>query len=542
MTTGMPQKANQPEARIDQIIKLAIFAVGGQGGGVLNSWIVDLAERNGFVAQATSVAGVAQRTGATIYYVEILPKSDRAPVFSLAPSENDVDILIAAELMEGGRALMRKFISPGKTKVIVSTHRQLATVEKVVPGDGTADGTTVLAALQDQADALLAFDMHAIAEDAGTVVSAALFGALAGSRALPFGVEAFHETVRASERGVDRSLAAFDQAYAIATGAQESDAKKPRTEVAMAPTGPEHMLSAYSDLHARAELMPSSVASFAMAGLRKVIEFQDVRYGVTYLELLEQGIADDKAADGAGQNLAYSATLAKYLANAMAYDDVIRVADAKTKPGRFDDIEVEIGATSAHLTQVTEYTHPGADEVISIMPRRFGSWFQGKPRAVKALDRLVNRGRHIRTDRIGGFLSLYLMAWLRRWRRYLLRHETEWRHIEAWMDLARDRLQDDYDFAVATLRTRRLIKGYSDTHARGLSKYDKVLSGSRLVAGRGDAAQWVGRLIDAALADPKGEQLDGALQTIRSFVSIQPEEGHGASSITTAELQVAAQK
>lgn len=56
-----------------QPIKIAILAMGGEGGGVLADWIVDMGEANGYVAQTTSVPGVAQRTGATIYYVELYP-------------------------------------------------------------------------------------------------------------------------------------------------------------------------------------------------------------------------------------------------------------------------------------------------------------------------------------------------------------------------------------------------------------------------------------------------------------------------------------
>ena len=56
-----------------QPIKIAILAMGGEGGGVLADWIVDLGEANGYLAQTTSVPGVAQRTGATIYYVELYP-------------------------------------------------------------------------------------------------------------------------------------------------------------------------------------------------------------------------------------------------------------------------------------------------------------------------------------------------------------------------------------------------------------------------------------------------------------------------------------
>src|SRR5207249_10056833 len=88
-------------------IKIAILAMGGEGGGVLADWIVDLAEHNGFLAQSTSVPGVAQRTGATIYYVELFPAGEAAaegfaPVLALMPLPGDVDILLASEVMVAG--------------------------------------------------------------------------------------------------------------------------------------------------------------------------------------------------------------------------------------------------------------------------------------------------------------------------------------------------------------------------------------------------------------------------------------------------------
>ena len=53
--------------------------MGGEGGGVLADWIVALGEANGHIAQTTSVPGVAQRTGATIYYVELFPRAAAEP-------------------------------------------------------------------------------------------------------------------------------------------------------------------------------------------------------------------------------------------------------------------------------------------------------------------------------------------------------------------------------------------------------------------------------------------------------------------------------
>ena len=98
-----------------------------------------------------------------------------------------------------------------------------------------------------------------------------------------------------------------------------------------------------------------------------------------------------------------------------------------------------------------------------------------------------------------------------------LRHAQEVAHLEAWLAAVRGYLAQDYDLAVEVLRCRRLIKGYSDTHARGLSKFDLVMRGAALVAGRADAADWVRRLREAALLDEEGKALAGALRTIESF-------------------------
>ncbi|MBL4769008.1 MAG: 2-oxoacid:acceptor oxidoreductase family protein, partial [Rhodobacteraceae bacterium] len=121
--------------------------MGGQGGGVLTSWIEVLARAQGYACQATSVAGVAQRTGATIYYIEMTPMGDKTPVFSLAPAAGEVDIVIAAEMMEAGRAVIRGFVTPDRTTLIASTHRALSVSEKTVPGDGIASSAEVRAAV-----------------------------------------------------------------------------------------------------------------------------------------------------------------------------------------------------------------------------------------------------------------------------------------------------------------------------------------------------------------------------------------------------------
>lgn len=511
--TALQSRAHDPA--LDQIIKLAIMAVGGQGGGVLTNWIEDCAHRNGYVVQATSVAGVAQRTGATIYYMEMAPAQERAPVFSLLPAAGDVDILVAAEMMEAGRAIMRGFVTPDRTTLIASSHRALAVSEKTVPGDGIADSEEVIAAAEIAAQRFIAFDMEKMAVDAGSMISASLFGALAGSGALPFERESFEAAIKASGRGVEASLRAFAAGFDAAAGGkierpQSGQAKLP---AANAPAGPKHLVEQWSRLEARAAAMPEAARDMALTGLRAVVDFQDLDYGAEYLDRVEHVLAQDDPAKG--HELTREA--AKYIAKAMAYDDVFRVADLKTRGSRFARVRTEIAPAKGAQMKLTEFMHPRAEEIVGMMPSGLGRRLSNSQGGMRLIDRLFNKGRRLRTDRLLPFAQLYVLGGLRKYRRGTLRHAIEKEHMEAWLDKALTYRKVDYALGVETLRNRRLVKGYSDTHARGLSKFDRVMDGVALLAGRDDAAHWCRLLREAALADEKGDQLEGALKTVRSF-------------------------
>jgi indolepyruvate ferredoxin oxidoreductase, beta subunit len=512
----------------DPIIKLAILAVGGQGGGVVTDWIVDLAERNGWYAQSTSVPGVAQRTGATIYYIEMVPEiegeADGTPVLSLMPAPGDVDIVLAAELMEAGRAMQRGLVTPDRTTLITSTHRTLAVIEKVMPGTGIFEAEPVLDAARKSAKRFLGADLEKLAAENGSMISASLFGALAGSGVLPFPRESFEATIAAGGRGAAQSLKAFGAGFAAvekpeaegATAATAAPAAPKRSAPAV--SGPANATRAWSALaDSTANDFPAETQAMLLAGLEKVVDFQDLKYGRDYLDRLKALHAIDVAAGGAAHGFRFTAEAAKYLANAMAYDDVIRVADLKTRASRFRRVENEVGVGDAQVLHITEFMHPRIEEVCGTMPAALGSFVMVRPKLVRALDRVVNKGRHFRTDRIHHFLALYFVGGLRHMRRSTLRHRTEMAHVEEWLALARDTLTKNYALAVEVLRCRRLIKGYSDTHARGEAKYDRVLSALPILAGRADAAEWLHRLIEAALKDEGGEMLDGALQTIRTL-------------------------
>ncbi|MBS0564537.1 MAG: indolepyruvate oxidoreductase subunit beta family protein [Proteobacteria bacterium] len=507
-----------PDPALGGIIKLAVMAVGGQGGGVLAGWIESVGRAGGYAVQATSVAGVAQRTGATIYYIEMAPRpaptTGRQPVFSLMPSAGDVDILVAAEMMEAGRAILRGFVTPDRTTLIASTHRALAVSEKTVPGDGIASSEEVRAAIGVAARRAILFDMDRLAIDHGSVISASLFGALAGSGALPFARPAFRAAVAAGGKGAEASLAAFEAAADMAEGGGDAPQAASDPVSSAAITGPARLLRDWLRLSDRIAALPEPVRAMAGAGLRKVVDFQDCAYGGLYLDRLERVLAADRP--GAEWELTREA--AKHIANAMAYDDVIRVADLKTRAARMVRIGGEMGAGEGRILALTEFFHPRADEIVGMLPARMGARWRADPARMAWLDRWFGKGRRIRSDRVLPFLILWLAGGLRGWRVHTLRHADETAHLEGWLSEVLAVAGDDPALAAEMIRCRRLIKGYSDTHARGLSKFDRVMEGARLLRGRADAADWTRRLREAALMDEEGKALEGALATVRSFL------------------------
>ena len=500
------RRINRPTTRL---IKIAILAIGGQGGGVVSKWIVELAHSQQWRAQATSVPGVAQRTGATIYYVELAPPELISPVFALMPTPGDVDIVIAAELMEAGRAVQRGFVSPARTILIASSHRNLAIAEKSAPGSAFADAQAVHRASQLSAKVFHVDDMEAIARTHGSVISAPLFGALARSGALPFSQAAFEAVIGACANGAIASLAAFNAARL-----DPAPAAKALASPAL-PRGPARLVCAYARLEARSRRdLPVAAQAMAGAGLRKVVDFQDVEYGREYLDhLCELGSLAPEFVHAEHEH-ALLREGAKHLANAMAYDDVIRVADLKIRAARFDRIKRAARQHSGQISRITEFMHPGVEEVCGLLPAALGRYLYETQTTRQLIDRMVNHGRRVRTDTIAWFLALRLVAGLRGLRRWTFRHAQEQTRLTDWMTAIRNGTYIDYALGVEIVRCQRLIKGYSETFARSHAKYERVLAALQHLHSRPDAAMRLAKLRQAALADEAGDALERELSAL----------------------------
>ncbi len=501
-------------------IKIAVLAMGGQGGGVLADWIVDMAEHAGWWAQTTSVPGVAQRTGATIYYLELLPESavqaaGCPPALAMMPTPGDVDVVLAAELMEGGRAIQRGLVTPARTTLVTSSHRSYAVNEKAAHGNGIADSNKVIDAGRRAARKFYCLDLQAVADQAGSVISASLFGALAGADTLPFGREDYENTIRRGGLGVEASLRAFGMACEQTRQAPASPADIDMTRAM--PAVPDKAASPRMQgmLDELRNEFPEPAQAMMLAGLRRMLAFQDLRYARQYLVHMHDIRKLDAEFGGAARGWALTAAAARYVAVAMAYDDVIRVADLKTRGSRFERVRDEARAQAGQLVYATEYMHPRLEEVCGAMPVALGRAIERSPRLSGLLNRFFRKGRYVQSGTLHGFLMLYALAGMRRFRRATLRHQVETESLHQWLKQIADTVHHDYDLAVELVHCRRLVKGYSDTHERGNSKYQRLRLAASQLLGRSDAAWQLKRLREAALDDSKGEKLDALLaQTV----------------------------
>jgi indolepyruvate ferredoxin oxidoreductase, beta subunit len=497
-------------------ICVAVHAMGGQGGGVLSDWIVELAESQGWHAQSTSVPGVAQRTGATLYYVEMLPPKDgRAPILSLMPGPGEVDIVLAAELMEAGRSILRGLVTPDRTTLIASTHRLYAVAEKEKPGDAIADPNIVVEAAGVAAKRTIAFDMESLANKNNSVISACLFGTLAASGTLPFPRESFEAIIKAGGRGAETSLKAFAAAYdqtKAPPGAARPLTKKPAKRFSSLPASAGR--PDLDGLLARIREFPEPLHAMLFAGVKHLTDFQDPAYAGEYLDRVARIYDLDRINNGAAKSYALTAAAAKYIAIAMAYDDVIRVADLKTRRTRYDRVLRENSVGDGQIVYTTEYMHPRLEEVAGTMPAALGRFLEAYP---ALFGWAFRSGRRVKSGTIHWFLMLYVLSAFRPIRRTTLRHKREVAHLDKWLAVAGAQVAQNYDLAVEVLNARRLIKGYSDTHDRGESKFDRVIGAVPVLAPRADGAEWMRRLRDAALMDENGIALDGALKTIATL-------------------------
>jgi indolepyruvate ferredoxin oxidoreductase, beta subunit len=490
-------------------IKLTIAALGGQGGGVLADWLIAIAGAEGYIAQSTSVPGVAQRTGATVYYLEFFPRAaaeraGREPVMALMPVPGDVDCVIASELAEAGRAIQRGLVTPERTTLISSSHRSYAIAEKSAMGSGITDAKGLAELVRRSARRVVLFDMEETAERNRSVISSVLLGALCGAAVLPFRKRSFEEAIRHSGIAVDANLAAFEDACQRAQRGDSGFRERADKLVQEIPVTAQ--AARMQVLLERVRRLPPPVQAVALEGTRRALDYQDPAYARLYLDRLESIAAASVGGGADATAYALLESTARGLALWMSFEDTIRVADLKTRSSRFARVRQEIRAPAQQLFGITEFMKPRVQEIAGTLPAALGRWLLRSPR-IRGVVAGGTGGRQIRTSTLSGFLLLYGVSGLRRWRRSTLRFHEENARIEEWLKRIEALAAQNYWLAVELARSQRLIKGYGETHERGWASFCSLMQQLPRLAARDDGAAVLARLSEAALADEEGAAL-----------------------------------
>jgi indolepyruvate ferredoxin oxidoreductase, beta subunit len=521
-------------------ITLLIGALGGEGGGVLTGWIVTAAAARDLPVQSTSIPGVAQRTGATTYYIEVFPQKlrdlgGRQPVLALAPGIGDVDMVVASEFLEAGRVVAGGFVTPDRTLLIASTHRSHAITEKMAMGDGRFDSAKLMEAVEKNARAHMLFDMSAVAAKAGAMINSVMLGAIAASGVLPIPAGAFETAVRAG-RSAEANLRGFKAGFEAARRfetARGSKAGAVETEHgASAPSSPKEgegarcgkrqMLSPSktpvdADLETEAARF-GAAADIVAEGVRRLAAYQDAAYARLYLDRLRPIGEADAGALAQGRLMR---EVARHLALRMSYEDVIRVAEEKIAPERMARIAAQIGAAPGEPVTIVEFLKPGIAEICAILPARIARPIVAVAERRGWMDRF-HWGMEIRTTSVSGYLRFLLLSRLRRFRPMSYRYQEEQAAIDAWLVHVAAAAKKSGALALEVVDCARLIRGYGDTLKRGVANYaaiereviEPVLAGDIPLA-RGIDAIASARV--AALADPEGERLAACLAELSAM-------------------------
>lgn len=492
-------------------ITIAMLAMGGEGGGVLADWLVDLAEQNGYLAQTTSVPGVAQRTGATIYYLEMFAQAaipaGAEPVFSLSPVPGEVDIVIASELMEAGRALQRGLVTADRTTFVASSHRVYSMTERTALGDERVDSQKLLDGARAAARQFVVADFARLAEETGSPIAPALYGALAATGRLPFSREQFEETVRRGGVGVKASLKAFAAGFDAAVPTSLAPTAEP------APLVPRvgSKLTALSERIRRD--FPVGAQVILHAGILRAADYQDVPYAAEYLDRLA-ALFPVARTDTASGLLLLNET-ARHLALWMTYEDTVRVADLKTRRSRFDRVGAEVRITPKQHLGINEFLHPRVEEIADTLPAGLGRWLLATRWARACIEPFCRSGRVVQTSSVRGYLLLYVIAAMRGTRRRSLRFQVEQQRIQEWLSMLNRIAATQPELAVEVARAQRLVKGYGDTHSRGWRSFQRVMAMLPQLEQEPHGARQMQALVKAALADDTGRALETLLTTMR---------------------------
>ena len=472
------------------LIKVLIPAVGGQGGGVLTEWLVQAFFVEEYDVQGISLPGLSQRGGSTVYYLEAYPSAearDKQIIFAQFPVPGEVDVIVAQEFLELGRALELGYGSD-KTTIVTSTHRVYSTLEKMPIGSGIYSEENLRKIASGFSSRLIEIDALKLSKENGMdelAINAILLGALSASGAIPVSRESFLKAIDQVGVAVKTNKRAFEVGWDFVKSGKSSDFSKKPTMVwesflkeradKLGEYEREEYLAGISKVETS---YPTALREILAESLYRLIEYQDVDYANKYMDLVRNIYEIDERAKGGGYKL--TEHFAKNLALLMSYEDGIRVAELKIKSDRFKRIREEMRLRDDQVFKVIDYLKPDSEEIYGLMPYVIVApfvritqsqvfkkiWRRKKP---------LTLGQTPVTTSFSGFARLWLLTKIKFLRPHSYRYKQEHRLIGRYIESVVYYSDLDYQIGCLVAKSASIVKGYGKVRRRTTNAFLRYL-------------------------------------------------------------------
>jgi len=251
--------------------------------------------------------------------------------------------------------------------------------------------------------------------------------------------------------------------------------------------------------------LPEGAVRIVSDGIHRLMDYQGAAYAKLYVERLERFIDKGLAAETYCE-------IAKLMAERMAYQDAIRIAQLKL--AEYRDSDGQIVSTDIKQFRLDELVDAlpevAADPILTVLD--YVGWTRQR---VSIPFSTASRW---------GIRRLKMEAWLRRWRLFSIRYGQERQWVERWLHMITRAMVKQPAAIEAVVATATMVQGHGDAYRQGLADWHTIIDDLAKPTFDGvlpltDLAGAIAEARAAAMPDPRQASLKRAIAQIRARVT-----------------------